>query len=126
VAAAIPMNGPHDIRRLGATDPTRLFISGFVRRLVGAPFAEAPEAYRLASPIEHVDGSEPPFLLMTSTNDEEVPFHESVALRDRLEAAGAHAHLYVADGGDHVCLASGNSHYEEGMERIEAFLERHL
>lgn len=126
VAGAVPMHGPHDLRKLGATDPNRLFISDFVRRFIGAPFAECPEAYRLASPIDHVDGSEPPFLLMTSTNDEEVPLHESVALRDRVEAAGGRAHLYVADGGDHVCLTEGNSHYEEGMERVEAFLDRHL
>lgn len=126
VAAALPMNGPYDLRKLGATDPTQLFISGFIRRLFGTPIAEAPSVYRQGSPIEHVDGSEPTFLLMTGTNDEEVPFFESVAFRDRLEAAGTHVELYVADGGDHVCLAEGNSHYGEGLDRIEAFLDEHL
>jgi acetyl esterase/lipase len=126
VAAAVPMNGPFDLRKLGAMDSTRLFISGFVRRLFGAPFVEAPAAYRQATVQHHVDGSEPPFLLLTATNDEEVPFYESVALRDRLEAAGDTAELFVADGGDHGSLVAGHSHFEAGLARIEAFLDEHV
>lgn len=70
MAAVVPMNGPYEIRKLGATDPTQVFILAFVRRLDSGPFAEEPGAYRLHSPIEHVKGSEPPFLVMTSINDD--------------------------------------------------------
>ncbi|WP_276256572.1 alpha/beta hydrolase [Halomontanus rarus] len=126
VAAAVLLNGPYNLERLGQFDPAHLFISGFVRRLFGGEYLDRPAAYRLASCPEHVDGSEPPALVMTSTNDEEVPFRESVQFRKRLERVGGTADLVVADGGDHLCFTGNGSHYEWGMDRIETFLDAHL
>lgn len=126
VAAVVPMNGPYNLAKLGQIDPARLFISGYIRRLFGGRYHDRPDAYRRATVQTHVDGSEPPFLVITSTNDEEVPFHESIQLRDHLTRAGTTAEFHVVDGGSHTWLTAGSDHYETGMERIEEFLETHL
>lgn len=126
VAAAVLMNGPYNLQKLGQLDPAHLFISGFVRRLFGAEYLDRPRAYERASCGTHIDGSEPPVLAMTSTNDEEVPFRESVQLRDRLERAGVVVDLSIADGGDHLCYTANGTHYERGLKRIVAFLDEHV
>jgi acetyl esterase/lipase len=126
VAAAVLLNGPYDLAHLGKLDPARLFISGFVRRLFGGDVLDRPRAYRLASCPTHVDGTEPPTLVLTSTHDEEVPWRESVRLRDCLDHAGATADLHIADGGDHLCCTANGSHYEWGLDRVTDFLDEHL
>lgn len=126
VAAAVLLNGPFELERLGRTDPARLFLSGEIRRLFGGPWLEHQDAYRRASCSTHVDGTGPPALVMTGTHDEEVPTHESQLLADHLEHAGVEVELLVATGGDHFCFTDGGSHYETGMERIAAFLDEHV
>jgi acetyl esterase/lipase len=126
VAAAVVMNGPHNLQKLGQTDPARLFISGFVRRLFGGTYLECPEGYRQASCLTHVDGSEPPVLVMTSTDDEEVPFFESVQFRNQLQSADAPVAFHIADGGGHLAFTAGGDHCEEGIERIRSFLDQSL
>lgn len=126
VAAVIPINGLFNLEKLAQMHPSRLFVSGFVRRFFGAEYLERREAYREASCITHIDGDEPPFLVLAGTHDEEVPPYESVQLRDQLEHAGGDPELLLADGGDHFCFMADGSHYEEGMARIESFLDEHL
>jgi acetyl esterase/lipase len=126
VAAAIPINGLFDLEKLGRMHPSRLFVSGFVRRFFGADYLDRRDAYREASCITHIDGNEPPFLVLAGTHDQEVPPYESMQLRDQLAHAGGDPELLLADGGDHFCFMDDGSHYDEGMARIEAFLNDHL
>jgi len=126
VAAAIPINGLFNLEKLGQIHPSRLFVSGFIRRFFGAEYLERRDAYREASCITHINGDEPPFLVLAGTHDQEVPPYESMQLCDQLEHADGDPELLLADGGDHFCFMKGGSRYEEGMERIEAFLDEHL
>lgn len=126
VAAAVVLNGPYNLAKLGQLDPAHLFISGFVRRLFGGEYLDRPRAHELASCQTHIEGDEPPVLAVTSTNDEEVPFREAVQLRDALERAGGTVELSIADGGDHLCCTANGSHYEWGMDRIESFLDDYV
>ncbi|HKL52389.1 MAG TPA: prolyl oligopeptidase family serine peptidase, partial [Wenzhouxiangellaceae bacterium] len=72
-----------------------LFDDGrLIRQLIGAPRAEAPEAYRAASPIEHVHADAPPFFLFHGALDKLVPFEHSKVLHEALLAHGVHSELY--------------------------------
>jgi acetyl esterase/lipase len=126
VAAAIPINGLFNLEKLGQMHPSRLFVSGFLRRFFGGEYLERRDAYREASCITHIDGNEPPFLVLAGTHDQEVPPYESMQLCDQLEHAGGDPELLLAEGGDHFCFMEDGSHYEEGMARIEDFLDEHL
>jgi acetyl esterase/lipase len=126
VAAAIPINGLFNLEKLGQMHPSRLFVSGFIRRFFGAEYLKRRDAYREASCVTHIDGDEPPFLVLAGTHDQEVPPYESVQLCDQLEHAGGDPELLLAEGGDHFCFMEDGSYYEEGMTRIEAFLDEVL
>ena len=72
-----------------------LFNDGrLIRQLIGAPRAEAPEAYRAASPIEHAHADAPPFFLFHGALDQLVPFEHAEVLHEALLAHGVHAELY--------------------------------
>jgi len=72
-----------------------LFNDGrLIRQLIGAPRAEAPEAYRAASPIEHVHADAPPFFLFHGALDKLVPFEHAEVLHEALLAHGVHSELY--------------------------------
>lgn len=61
------------------------------------------EQARLASPIHHVEGSIPAILLMHGTDDETVPYEQSVRLASALQEAGAaDVALHTFEGGDHA------------------------
>lgn len=122
VHGAIPINGLFNLEKLGQIHPSRLFASEFIYELFGARYVERPDAYRVGSCVTHIDGEEPPFLILSSTADQEVPPYESTQLYDQLAHHGNAPERYVAPGGDHFCFFAGNSHYEEGMARIESFL----
>lgn len=54
-----------------------------------------------ARPLNFIDGSEPPFLILHGTNDEFVDPIEARTLRNALEAAGVPTHMYYVPGGNH-------------------------
>jgi acetyl esterase/lipase len=104
----------------GGTGPANAVISGaglhelrgdaagvdVVQELIGGTLDQYPERFDNASPIAHVRGDAPPFLLITGTQDLIVPQNQSVIMRDALRAAGADARLLTIAGGGHL-LNSG-------------------
>lgn len=126
VCAAIVMNGLYNLEKLGQIKPSRLFVSEFIYEFFGATYLKRRQAYRAASCITHIDGDEPPFLLLASTDDQEVPLYESTQLYDQLSYEGGTPERYVALGGDHFCFNAEGSHYEQGMEQMESFLSNCL
>jgi len=122
VQGAILMNGPYNLSKLGQTEPSRLFISGFLRRFMGGPYADRPERYRRASVTEHLSEYAPPLLILTGTSDEEVSFSESAQLYEPARKHGIPVELEIAKGGDHLAFLPGNSHYEQGLTAIRDFL----
>lgn len=92
-AAVIPGAGVHDLR--GAEHE-------WVEEFLGGSEDEVPEAYRLASPILHVDAGEPPFLLINGGADWLVEADQSRAMRETLRAAGNRAELLTMAGSGHL------------------------
>jgi dipeptidyl aminopeptidase/acylaminoacyl peptidase len=63
--------------------------------------AEAPELYKQASPLTHVDKNDPPLLIIHGTADTTVNVADSQALADALEAVGAPHELVIVPEAPH-------------------------
>ena len=118
VACVIDCYGPTDLLALG---PRHAGSGSSPARLLGGPIAENERAAREASPITYVSADDPPFLFIHGTDDPVVPFGQSELLAATLAKAGVEALLVPVTGGGH-----GNFQTPAVMERIRAFLLRHL
>jgi acetyl esterase/lipase len=94
-----------------------------LERLLGAQPEEAEPIARLASPVFHVDGSDPPLLMLHGDQDPQMPINQSHELQGRYESLGLESELIVVHGAAH-----GGSEFfaPENTERVAAFLDAHL
>lgn len=88
--------------------------------LLGGPIGEHLDAARTASPVAHVHGAAPPFLLQHGDGDTWVPVEQSVRLAEALRTAGAAVELEVVPGADH--FFGGAPDVEGLFTRALAFL----
>jgi acetyl esterase/lipase len=65
---------------------------------------EIVEAARRISPVYHVQGGLPPFLIVHGDEDPVVPLEQSKRLRDRLIETGNEAELIIKEGGGHFWI----------------------
>ncbi len=70
--------------------------------MLGKTFAEAPELYRLASPVTYVRSNSPPFLILHGTADTTVKLAQSELLAECLKQAGVEHELIVIPGAPHT------------------------
>jgi len=69
--------------------------------LLGGSIEENVDLATLASPISHVDPSDPPFLILHGSEDPTVPVEQSIAFDEALRAAGVESTLIVIEGAGH-------------------------
>lgn len=86
--------------------------------------AEAPELYRQASPLAHVDRNDPPILILHGTADKTVAVADSEAFADALRKAGVEHELVIVPDAPH-------SFHLEPKQRdlrplVLGFFEKHL
>ena len=94
---------------------------------LGATYAENPDLWALASPITHVGGGSPPFLLLHGTDDRQIPYQQSVDMMNALMAAGVSAELFTAQDAGHADLAPNSLSWgERTLEAMEEFFVRIL
>ena len=89
----------------GPTDLTDDFAKsrGEVKRLMGGKtFDEAPDAYRLASPVTHVTKDDPPTLILHGSIDSTVPIHQAELLVEKLKNAGVVCEYDRVEGWPHT------------------------
>lgn len=72
-----------------------------LRRLLGGTPDERPELARLASPVFHVDATDPPLLLLHGDQDRQMPINQLHELLAAYERAGARVDSLVLDGVGH-------------------------
>jgi acetyl esterase/lipase len=90
--------------------------------LQGQP-ADKPELSKLASPVFHVDGGDPPLLVIHGDQDPQVPINQSHELMGRYEEAQLLVQFEVVHGAGH----SGDEFYDaRRMAIVKAFLDKHL
>lgn len=71
------------------------------RSFPGASISESLEQAQEASPISHIRGNEPPFLIMHGSHDSLVSPQQSAMLYQALIAAGCQANYLLVEGAEH-------------------------
>jgi acetyl esterase/lipase len=101
-----------------------LNVQELVNDFIGKPYNQAPDLYRDASPIFHIDRKTVPFLIFHGTADPLVPVAQSDKLAEVLRKAGVETTYVRFEGEGH-----GFSKKENGQKfllTLMEFLNRHL
>ncbi len=94
-----------------------------LKRLLGALPKESEAAAKLASPVLHVDGTDPPLFMLHGDQDPQMPINQSHELQGAYEQQGLDASFIVVHGAAH----GGDAFYAPAnVERVAAFLDAHL
>ena len=94
-----------------------------LKTLLGSLPEENETLARLASPVFHVDASDPPLLLLHGDQDPQMPINQSHELEGAYERLGLDAKLIVVHGAGH----GGAAFYDpERTALVVAFLDEHL
>lgn len=123
VQAVVDFFGPTDLLAMGdqESDLDHTGPDSPEGKLVGGPVPERSERARRASPVTHVDGTEPPFLVVHGSADRVVPREQS--------------DLFVSALGDaddvvtyHVVASGGHGGFDDPAvpSLVDGFLDRHL
>ena len=94
-------------------------------RYLGAPITEIPERVQQASPITYIHTGMPPILIQHGRLDHLVPVQQSIIFAEQLAKHVGHDsfEFEILAGADH---ADPGFETEENMDRVFAFLDRHL
>lgn len=77
--------------------------------LLGGQPKDKPELAKLASPVDHVESTDPPLLLIHGDQDPQVPINQAHELQGRYEQCGLPVRFEVIHGGAH----GGDRYYDE-------------
>jgi acetyl esterase/lipase len=112
----------YPVTDLTALDPDAT--DSYEAYLLGGPIGQNPDRALAASPVAHVHGGAPPFLLQHGQDDTWVPHDQSVRLADALRAAGAPVELESVPGADHFFGGASDAEVEGIFGRAVDFLVR--
>lgn len=101
--------GAAESRLLGWDDPGQGV--GDIRANLDNPLAPYPTLAALAfaaSPITHVEPTDPPFIVLHGRQDTVVPFRQGERMRDALLAAGVSTQFLANEAGGHATWPAGN------------------
>ncbi|HEY3281680.1 MAG TPA: alpha/beta hydrolase [Armatimonadota bacterium] len=93
------------------------------QRFIGKTRAQAPDLYREASPLSHVDSKACPFLILQGSRDQQVVPEHSTKLFAALDKAGVETSLMMVAGAGH---GFGNGAADQAWATTCAFFARHL
>lgn len=94
-----------------------------LQRLLGGEPDSVPDLARLASPVFHVDRTDPPALLLHGDQDVQMPINQMHELQWAYTRAGAPVETYVLHGAGHNAEPFLRG---EPLERVVEFLKRAL
>jgi len=121
IQAAVPMGAQTDFlsernRKISAEKE-------IWQKFLGGSRDEQPELYRLASPLAHLDKSDPPMWLITGENDD--PSTHGDELRQRMTELGIPTGLTVITGAPHPFPAR-QDWFDEMLHVGDEFFHKHL
>jgi acetyl esterase/lipase len=91
--------------------------------LLGKPVEEAKELAILASPIFHIDASDPPMYIAHGNQDNQVPVNQSIELWLKLKEAGVKTEFEILGEMGHGGLAFSK---KEFIDSVETFILENL
>lgn len=91
--------------------------------LLGGQPDAVPELARLASPVFHVDASDPPLLMLHGDQDQQMPINQSHELEGAYTRLGLPVRLVVKHGSGHGGPAFTT---QATLDLIDEFLRKHL
>ncbi len=126
VSAVVAWYGPSDLAAV-ATDAHADPLDETTREamLLGAPAVSVPELAAQASPLNHVHGGAPPFLLLHGRADRFISHRQSERLHAALAARDVDVSLHLYDDADHMWLGSPPAAID-ALRRTIDFLGQHL
>jgi len=103
VQAIVSYYGASDLRTiLAQSTPFGLNVrQPALERLLGALPDQTPDLAALASPVSHVDGQDPPLMLLHGDQDPQMPINQSHELQGAYEKLGLDVSLLVVHGAAH-------------------------
>jgi dipeptidyl aminopeptidase/acylaminoacyl peptidase len=90
---------------------------------LGGQPADKPELARLASPVFHVDKTDPPLLLIHGDQDPQMPVNQALELQGAYQAAGCSVRLEIIHGAGHGGIAFYD---EKRIKLIKQFVTESL
>jgi acetyl esterase/lipase len=120
---------PVDLTRFAGTGGSCVvdgFIGMLVRGEADGAYPTEHRTYREASPINHVSGSAPPFLLIHGNADEIVPYEQSELMQAALKAVGVPVQLVCIEGARHGPDFPGANTPPEYLDAMVRWFDRHL
>jgi acetyl esterase/lipase len=97
VSCVVDMFGPTDLVAFAQTAVGQSILP----TLFGGPIGDHLDLVRSASPINYVNRSEPPILVVHGTSDAFVPYSESVLFTEAMTRANARYDFHTVTGGGH-------------------------
>jgi acetyl esterase/lipase len=91
--------------------------------LLGGQPDRVPELARLASPVFHVEATDPPLLLLHGDQDNQMPINQAHELEGAYRRLGLTAQLVVVHGAGHGGPLMTTS---ERLAQVTEFLDRHV
>lgn len=115
--------GNENVHASAAVTEALLLNGPAFKDFAGASVNADPQKARAASPIGHVDGTEPPFLLMHGSGDKVVSPLQSKKMFEALQNKKVEAEYVLVRGAEHGDLPW----YQPGViSRVVNFFDRHL
>jgi acetyl esterase/lipase len=125
VQAIVSLYGASDLTRiLAQSSPHGLSVRvPALDLLLGGQPDQLPDLARLASPVFHVDASDPPLLLLHGDQDDQMPIEQSRELQAAYRELGLPVQFEVVQGAGH-----GGAAFTDGahLELIDRFLHAQL
>lgn len=128
IQAAVPMGAQTDFRRhydnIEKSDPKPVGDKPNIwLQFMGARPSEAPERWRLASPITHLDAQDGPMFFITGENDSETTHADK--FREQMKTLNIPEGLLLIPGAPHA-FPGRQKWFDQMVEASAAWFDKHL
>ncbi|MEM7560885.1 MAG: alpha/beta hydrolase, partial [Planctomycetota bacterium] len=124
IQAAVPMGAQAHLMSLRNREVSASQDRGGIwQQFLGGSQTENPAAYKLASPLEHLDAADPPCWFVTGEKDDEST--RAKEFRHKAKQLGISGGLTVVDGAPHPFLGK-QIWFDQMVERSDRFFREHL
>ncbi|MFK8111747.1 MAG: alpha/beta fold hydrolase [Rubripirellula sp.] len=124
IQAVVPMGAQTDLLSQRTRDISASPDRGVIwRKFLGGSLKQVPETYRLASPLVHLDKSDPPCWLITGEKDD--PSTRAEAFREKMKELDIEVGLTVIKDAPHPFTVK-QIWFDEMIQTADAFFQRTL